>query len=109
MESRHNSTQFGLKQEVIDRINAVFSKHSEVEEAIIYGSRAKDNYRNGSDIDISLKGDYLNLDIINSISLEIDDLLLPYAIDLSIFHQIDNKDLISHIERVGKIFYKQRD
>lgn len=107
MENLHNITRFGLKQDVIDRINAIFQKHNEVAEAIIYGSRAKGNYREGSDIDISLKGDSLNLDIINSISIQLDDLLLPYKIDLSIFHQIDNKDLIEHIKRVGVVFFKK--
>jgi uncharacterized protein len=32
---------------------------------------------------------------------EIDDLLLPYKVDLSLFHQIDNPSLIEHIQRVG--------
>ena len=48
--------QFGLKQTTIDKINSVFEKYPDVEQVIIYGSRAKGNYRNGSDIDITLKG-----------------------------------------------------
>ncbi|MBU1171821.1 MAG: hypothetical protein KKD44_19885 [Proteobacteria bacterium] len=39
--------------------------------------------------------------------LEIDDLLLPYSFDISIFADIDNPDLIDHIKRVGMIFYEK--
>jgi predicted nucleotidyltransferase len=77
----------------------------EVEEAVLYGSRAKGNHKSGSDIDLTLKGVKLNLKVLNRISLELDDLYLPYTIDVCIYHQIDNPDLIDHIQRVGKVFY----
>ncbi|MCK9293554.1 MAG: nucleotidyltransferase domain-containing protein [Desulfobulbaceae bacterium] len=97
---------YGLKDETVEGIKGVFAKYPEVDEAILYGSRAKGNFRLGSDIDLTLKGEWLNLQLLNKISLAIDDLLLPYHVDLSIYHQIDNPDLIAHIERVGKIFYQ---
>ena len=59
----------------------------------IGGSRAKGNYRKDSDIDISLVGSNLNLNIILRIENELDDLLLPYHIDVSIFEKIENPDL----------------
>jgi len=43
----------------------------------------------------------------NKISLDLDDLLLPYKIDLSIYDQITDSDLIDHISRVKIIFYKR--
>jgi len=58
-----------------------------------------------TDIDLTLKGGKLNLKVLNRISLDLDDLFLPYTFDISIFHQIDNPDLIEHIQRVGEIFY----
>ena len=96
---------FGLQARDINMINAIFSKHDNVKKAIIYGSRAKGNYRNNSDIDLTLIGENINLDTLLKIENELDDLLLPYKIDLSIFHKIENKDLIEHINRVGIIFY----
>ena len=48
----------------------------------------------------------LNLKSLNRISNELDDLLLPYYFDLSIFSQIENEDLIDHIQRVGVIIYQ---
>ena len=74
--------KFGLKEPVIGRIQAVFASFAEVDEAILYGSRAKGNYKNGSDIDLTFKGKELNQDIIGKIDTELDDLLLPYMFDL---------------------------
>ena len=100
--------KFGLKEKTVEQINVIFSKYPQVEQAILYGSRAKGNYKNGSDIDLTLKGGGLNLSLINKISLEIDDLLLPYTFDISIFEQISDKALLEHIERVGHIFYERK-
>ena len=65
------------------------------------------NYKPGSDIDITIKGENLNLDVINKIDLVLDDLLLPYTFDISIFTQINNPSLVDHINRVGIVFYKK--
>ena len=100
--------KFGIKDETIERISGVFARYPQVEKAVLYGSRAKGNYKNGSDIDLTLKGCGLNLSIINKISLEIDDLLLPYTFDISIFEQIGDKALLDHIERVGHVFYERK-
>lgn len=98
-------TNLGLKQKDIDSINSVFNQYQEITKATIYGSRAKGNYRNGSDIDLTLTGDNLDLTTLFKIETQLDDLLLPYKIDLSIFHKIENPDLVEHIRRVGIIFY----
>lgn len=98
---------FGLKPHIITAIQDVFSRFPEVNCAVLYGSRAKDNYRNGSDIDLALKGEKLNLSLLHKIENELDELYLPYKIDLSIYHQISNEDLLKHIERVGKVFYEK--
>ncbi|MFK5927177.1 MAG: nucleotidyltransferase domain-containing protein [Desulfuromusa sp.] len=95
----------GLNPEVLERMKAVFSKYPQISEVVLYGSRAKGNYHPGSDIDLTLKGDQLNLRILNKISNELDDLLLPYTIDLSIYSQIENQDLLDHIDRIGQVFY----
>ena len=100
--------KFGLENNIIEQVNSIFVKYSEVEKAIIYGSRAKGNYKAGSDIDLSLYGAGLMLSLIYAIELEIDDLLLPYTFDISIFNQISNPDLVEHINRVGLIFYKKK-
>ena len=99
---------YGLQQKTIQEINAIFANYTNIDEAVLYGSRAKGNYKPGSDIDLTLKGKGLNLEQLNKISIDLDNLLLPYTFDLSIFHQVSNRDLIDHIERIGKKFYTRK-
>jgi len=99
---------FGLPDSLIEKITNILQNFSEVEESLIYGSRAKGNYREGSDIDMVLKGEHLNETIRNQIFWKIDELNSPYTLDLSIYHQITSQELIQHIDRVGKpIFQKE--
>ena len=101
--------KYGLKEHTIEKMNGVFAQFPEVEKVMLYGSRAKGTYRPGSDIDLTLMGSALNLKTLFRIETELDDLLLPYMIDLSIFEHIDNPDLIDHINRVGKVFYQKEE
>lgn len=100
-------SQFGLKQDTINQINQIFSTYPEISKAILYGSRAKGNYKPGSDIDLTLIGDNINHHQLLEILNKIDDLLLPYFFDLSIFSSLDKPNLIEHIERVGITFYER--
>jgi predicted nucleotidyltransferase len=84
-----------------------FARFPTVDKAVLYGSRAKGNYKSGSDIDLVLYGTELTVDLRWQIMDALDDLLLPYSIDLSIFAQLDHVELKKHIERVGKVFYEQ--
>ena len=97
--------KFGLNEETIEKINSVFAKYPEIEEVIIYGSRANGNYREGSDIDITLKGNNVTDEIRGKVWLEIDELNTPYLVDLSVFEEITSESLMEHIERVGQVFY----
>ena len=102
--------KYGLKETTINKICTVFVRYPQVEKAVLYGSRAKGNYKNGSDIDLTLHGGAdLTLHILYRIMDEIDDLLLPYTIDLSIFSDISDSDVIEHIRRVGIAFYEKKD
>lgn len=98
--------RFGLEENVISRINKVFSYFPEISEVIIFGSRAKGNYNQGSDIDLALKSNKakLTLSVVNKLSEKLDELFLPYTFDIVIFEQIENQELLDHIERVGLDF-----
>ncbi|MDP8241247.1 MAG: nucleotidyltransferase domain-containing protein [Candidatus Hatepunaea meridiana] len=99
---------FGLTENTIQKIRSVFIKYPQVEKAVLYGSRAKGNYRNGSDIDLTLYGgEHLTRQVLYKIMNKLDDLLLPYTIDLSIFSHITDPDVIEHIQRVGVGFYEK--
>lgn len=97
---------FGLSDQTVQRIRAVFAAFPQIETAIIYGSRAKGTARNGSDIDLTLVGqDDLTFHVLCRIMEQLDDLLLPYKIDLSIFLDISDSEVVDHIRRVGVEFY----
>ncbi len=101
---------YGLSEATIQKICATLGRYPQVEQAILYGSRAKGSYKNGSDIDLTLRGSSgLTLHLLYKILNDLDDLLLPYTIDLSIYDQIDDPDLIEHIQRVGVTFYDKEN
>jgi len=97
---------YGLSDETVEKITKVFVQFPTIEKVMLYGSRAKGNYRNGSDIDITLIGEKLTLE--NSVYplMELfEESDLPYSFDISILKHIDDPNLIEHIERVGKVLY----
>jgi len=91
---------YGISQSTLDKIKAVLFSMQGVEQVILYGSRAKGNYKEGSDIDLTVKGN-LAFDDLVKMSVNLDDLNLPWKIDLSLYSQIENGDLLEHIDRVG--------
>jgi len=95
----------GLSRQTIASIQSVFESSPLIEQVVLYGSRAKGNYRPGSDIDLTIKSSAMTLSDLLKLETLLDDLLLPYKIDLSLHHQIDNQALLEHIERVGLVFY----
>jgi predicted nucleotidyltransferase len=95
----------GLSIKTIESIQGIFKKYQKIESVFIYGSRAKGNFKNGSDIDLTIDGAELTLTDLFKIENELDDLFLPYKIDLSLIHHIESAELLEHIKRVGKVFY----
>ena len=102
-----SDSTFGLPAASVFALRAVLARHAQVRKADIYGSRAKGNFRPGSDIDLTLFGDSLSARELLAIEVAIDALDLPYKVDLSLFDQIEDPALRSHIERIGKPFYRQ--
>jgi predicted nucleotidyltransferase len=101
---------FGLPEKTLRTIHNILSQHAEVDQAILYGSRAKGNHKPGSDIDLTLVGgDALTLPIMYRIATELDDSTIPYTVDLSIFHQIGDSDVKEHIQRMGIVFFDKSD
>lgn len=98
---------YGLSDANVAKICGVFARFPAIEKAVLYGSRAKGNYKPGSDIDLTFRGTKLTASLLGDISEELDELLLPYTFDLSIFDELDHAGLREHIERVGRAFYER--
>lgn len=95
----------GLSETTVDRIRGVLAQFPEVEKAVLYGSRAKGTHRPGSDIDLALCGGGLDHRQLSRIAEALDDLLLPYQIDLSLCASLTHPALLDHIRRVGVTLY----
>ena len=86
--------KFGLSCENLEAIVSIIKKYEEVEKAVIFGSRARGDYKDCSDIDIALFGNTLTHTINTKIFYDIDELYLPYKIDLINFNSIEDEDAI---------------
>ncbi len=96
----------GLNKSVIKSIQDVLAGFPRVEKAVLYGSRAKGTARKYSDIDLTLAGNGLSYEDLVRLENKLDDLLLPYNIDLSLLSRIESEDLREHIERVGVVLFE---
>ena len=96
---------FGLNENELQKIKKIFAKYPQIEKAIVYGSRAVGNYKDGSDIDIVLMGNNLKKDLFY-IYDELDN-NLSYFIDINDYNLIKNKNLKRHINKVGKSIYEK--
>jgi len=110
------NNNFGLTQDTIHKIQTVLASYPEIKKAILYGSRAKGNYKNGSDIDLTLilSNQYTMQTkkpphSLIEIGVALDELDLPYTFDLSVYENIKNSELIEHINRVGLSFYEKQN
>jgi type I restriction enzyme S subunit len=99
--------KFGLEQNIIDKLIAVFEQHSKVDKALLFGSRAKGNYRPNSDIDIAIKGQDLNTDDIIAMSVAFEEKGITHKIDLINYFTIKEPDLKDHINRIGIELYSR--
>ena len=99
--------EFGLSETTCATIRQILGQHPQIEKAVIYGSRAKGNYKNGSDIDLTLIGDALDYKVLAEVAWALDESLIPHTVDLSLFEKIENPALREHIERVGVVFYRK--
>lgn len=99
---------YGIRESHWKRLTALFRSHSDIERVILYGSRAKGTYQPYSDVDITLVGAALDGQQLSRISTEIDDLLLPYFFDTSIYHTLSNPALIASIDSTGTVIYERK-
>jgi len=106
---RKNNTGFGLSSKELISIQDVLRSYPGIKPAFIFGSRAKGDFRPGSDIDIALEGEGLTVGDQLSVLGMLDELNLPYLIDLVILDRIESKDLVEQIHRVGREFFLSKN
>jgi predicted nucleotidyltransferase len=100
--------QFGLSGRALETVTRLLAKYPGIRSAVLYGSRAKGSYKNGSDIDLSLHTDdaFSHADLLRLMG-DFDDSDLPYMVDILDYRKLENEGLKEHIRRVGKVLYER--
>lgn len=103
---KNDAARWGLKSSVVNNMRAILTRYPQVSMATLYGSRAKGNFKPGSDIDICLDGSELTFRTMLSIANALNALELPQKIDLILRNLVDNPEFLSEIDRTGTVFYQ---
>jgi predicted nucleotidyltransferase len=109
MQTAEVDGHIGLPANAISALRSTLEKHPAIKQVTLYGSRAKGNFRYNSDIDLMVCAPDMGWAEFNQLAVEIDDLLLPWKVDLALQHQVENTDLLDHVARVGILFYSGSD
>lgn len=100
--------KFGLKDSDLDYIKKSLEKFSEIEKAVIFGSRAKGNYKPGSDVDIAIYGENIDFDTVSALHAMLEEEgPLPYFFDIVDYTHLTHENLKEHIDRVGKVIFEK--
>ncbi len=100
-----NTLEYNLLKNDIEIIKDIFSQIPAVKEVWIFGSRAKGNSKNGSDIDLAIMNEGVSDDDLLNLQSAFEESLLPYFVDVINFPELDHESLKHHILRVGKPIY----
>lgn len=98
---------YGLSEDNIKELIDILSSCPHIEQAIIFGSRVRGDYRPGSDVDLSLKGKDLTLADVAWLDAKLEDSYIPYFFDTNIYSRLRNQDLIDDIDREGEVIYQK--
>lgn len=94
---------------IASMLQTELSQYPDVRQAILFGSRAMGTQRPNSDIDVCLDAPGMPFPTYLQLAGTLDELVLPYSLDLVLKDHIDNPDLLSHIKRVGVVVYHRAD
>lgn len=94
---------FGLSEKNISEIKEILKKFPEIKTVVIFGSRSMGNYRPGSDVDMVIDGENVNLQtVLRFSSILNEESSLPFFFDVLSMRHIENRDLMDHILKYGK-------
>ena len=100
--------KYGLFDNQLKTVEKILSSHSEIEEAVLFGSRAIDTFKEASDVDIALKGGKVTHKLVVELkSYFEEETNLPYFFDFTSYSHIKNKKLVEHIDKKGIVIYRK--
>ena len=98
---------FGLSDRSYKELIQIVASIPEIEEAIIYGSRARGDYWHASDIDLSLRGKDLTKKTQRTLNDKLYESHIPYFFDTNIYSEIRNPAFKANVDRDGKMFFRR--
>ncbi|NCN04739.1 MAG: nucleotidyltransferase domain-containing protein [Spirochaetales bacterium] len=98
-----------MQPETLNLIKTILTTEKKIEKAVLFGSRAKGTEKKGSDIDIALFGENLDLKSVGLLSQQFEESTLSWKVDLVLVEMIDNSNLLDHIQRLGQGIYEQEN
>lgn len=99
--------KYGLTQADMQQIVQAVQQFPQIESACIFGSRAKGNYKPGSDVDIAISGQKVSPEVVTRLGETLnEETLLPYYFDIVHIQSLTDSSLKEHIDRVGQWFYE---
>lgn len=100
--------QFGLSRHVINQVMSIFASIPKIKRVLVFGSRALERHREGSDIDLAIEGENLSLVDVLDVRVKLEDLELPYEFDVVVLDDSVETELRNHIDRAGRELYSRR-
>jgi predicted nucleotidyltransferase len=101
-----NNLHFGIYEKSYRLIYQELKNEPKIKRAVLFGSRAMNTAKKGSDIDIAVYGNNIDIRLLNRISAKLNqELPIPYHIDILNYKNINSQELKDHIHKYGKIIY----
>ncbi|GAB2588168.1 nucleotidyltransferase domain-containing protein [Spirosoma areae] len=98
---------YGLTNTQLAQIKRVIAQNPRLQQAVLFGSRAKGTAKPGSDVDLALLGESLRFKDLLRLDNELEELSFSFSFDLIIYQQISDPDVREHIDRVGVTLYSR--
>ena len=107
MEQLRNDKMYGLTDKSYNELLQILASIPEIEEAVIFGSRARGDFWRASDVDLSIKGKNFTRHTLARLNNELYESCIPQIFDTHIYASIKNPDFKANIDREGKVLYKK--
>lgn len=97
---------YGLLDSDLQYIIEAIGTCQDIAEVVLFGSRAKGNYKPGSDVDLAIKGNRVTPRTVAALADGLnEEKPLPYFFDVVHYDRLDCAQLKDHIDRVGIVIF----
>jgi len=101
--------KFGLEELLLDKIVSIIGRNEKIKRIVIFGSRARGDFKPASDIDIALYASgSLTSEELNSIRSQIDEIDCIYKFDIVDVNRLEKKAMVENIKNEGITIFEYR-